>query len=233
MGGATAAALCGTELMTRVHEALRPLLRLARGGIAASAEEEQAPQAGRTPRGAAAAGGDDHTPSTDPDVRARRSRLAARASQHRCLRAPCVCACTDVASAAAVQCLLVRKGYALNPSTDRMIKIGGPVYNKLVATEGYVLNRSTGEMQQRSAASAPPGARRGAEATTPASAVAPRRLERALAEESPADPPPAGSAGRSQAALRFASSPSPSPPGRKPRAAASPKPAARRKSGRT
>ena len=133
---------------------------------------------------------------------------------------------------------MVRKGFALNPSTDRMIKIGGPAYCKLVATEGYALNRSTGEMERRGAASEPPGARRGAEATTPGSAVAPRRLERAMAEDSPDDPPAkgnSGSVGRSSSPLRIASR-APSPPGRKARGAAagaSPKPAARRKSGRT
>ena len=131
---------------------------------------------------------------------------------------------------------MVRKGFALNPLSDRMIKIGGPAYCKLVATEGYALNRSTGEMERRGAASEPPGARRAAEAATPGSAVAPRRLERAMAEDSPDDGPAAGggSAGRSTP-VRFASR-APSPPGRKARgdaAGASPKPAARRKSGRT
>lgn len=124
---------------------------------------------------------------------------------------------------------------ALSPLTDKLIKIGGPVYNKLVATEGYVLNRSTGEMEQRSgAATAPPGARRGGDATTPGSAVAPRRLERAMEDESPpAMKAPGGGAGRGTS--RFASNRSPSPPGRKPRAEAagrSPPPAARRRSGR-
>ena len=94
VGGATAAALCGSELLQRTLAALQPLLRWARARRAArrgihavtvaeaEAEEQQPLQAGRTPRGTAAAPPlyDNATPPTDPDVRARPSQLAAHAT---------------------------------------------------------------------------------------------------------------------------------------------------------
>jgi hypothetical protein len=236
VGGLAAAALLGYEATQRTAAFLRPLLRWlpslrkTRGGSKATAValEADAPRAGRTPRTVIQAEEDDEddTPHTDPDVRPAHNCM--RCSHRGCL---CVLYLTQC-----FQCPIVRKGMALSPLTDKLIKIGGPVYNKLVATEGYVLNRSTGEMEQRSgAATAPPGARRGGGgATTPGSAVAPRRLERAMDDESPPVAMKAGgSAGRGTS--RFASNRSPSPPGRKPRAEAagrSPPPAARRRSGR-
>ncbi len=237
MGGVAAAALLGYEATQRTAAFLRPLLRWlpslrkTRGGSKATAValEADAPRAGRTPRAVIQAEEEDDqddTPHTEPDVRPTHALLVCLASG-----LP-----VRPVSDHAKQCPIVRKGMALSPLTDKLIKIGGPVYNKLVATEGYVLNRSTGEMEQRSgAATAPPGARRGGGgATTPGSAVAPRRLERAMDDESPPVAMKArGSAGRGTS--RFASNRSPSPPGRKPRAEAagrSPPPAARRRSGR-
>ena len=222
--------LLGYEATQRTAAFLSPLLRWlpfrrsARGGskTTAVALEADEPRAGRTPRAIAADAEDeeDDTPHTDPDVR---PTLLASLPVH----------FVSDTTHRRPQCTMVRKGMALSPLTDKLIKIGGPVYNKLVATEGYVLNRSTGEMEQRSGAkTAPPGGRRGGDATTPGSAVAPRRLERAMEDGSPALAA-AGSAGRNTNG--FASNRSPSPPGRKPRAEAagrSPPPAARRKSGR-
>jgi len=184
--------------------------------------EAEAPRAGTTPNAAVPIAA--LTPRTDPDVRPMRLYRHGTADAARCFAFCVLRAFFALLNLVSAQCAMVRRGMALNPSTDKLIKIGGAVFNKLVATEGYKLNRSTGELE-RSNASAPPAARRGADAATPSSAVAPRRL--AMEEDETRE---------DDAAPRFASQRAASPQARRAgRAEAvgrSPPPAARRRSGR-
>jgi hypothetical protein len=77
-----------------------------------------------------------------------------------------------------LQSELVKRGMIINPNSNKSIKIGGPMYNKMVASGEWVPDRAAGILV---AATAPPAARPAA--ASPAedagggSAVRPRRLD--------------------------------------------------------
>jgi hypothetical protein len=85
-------------------------------------------------------------------------------------------------SPALTQSELVKRGMIINPLSDKSIKIGGPIFNKMVASGEWVPDRARGILV---AATAPPGARPAS--ASPAeedggaqgggSAVRPRRLD--------------------------------------------------------